>query len=797
MFYKNIKVPIRPDQVEVLDSDLLKIASDSMMKDVEFHPDFVYLLIRAMSAGEYWGENNNVDFFEELELKQSYQTFMDAKVFKNHENKEVEKALGDVISSVWNDDMKCVDLVIRIDKVIAPTITRGFLTGTITDVSMGCRVDHVVCSYCGNKAKTRKDYCEHLRDHSLRGKIMENGVKVYEINKGPKFHDISVVNKGADRTAKAFIVIDGKDGLKKTASESAQVTANTKVADVIAAMGIEKVASDDIPNKIFKLASDPILKMAEIDKIIKGNIMGIVNSEVEENDIDEVFGLVRLLYTDFMDKEQLDEFSEGVRKIAHRNGMDIEDVFKTLVRTAELSGIEFSPCEYSALTNNLFGGEFDPYGYGESVENIFDNASNKVIIKSMRGPVGGGMMVIRGRKISPSEIVRERKPWLEQEIFNSLFSDMMPSRSYHPEFSIPRLIRIIKDDVQPIARNRTHFSIPVMSMLKTASDQITKEAGVYSVYQDSRVELFNSGDFEKYAGDLFGRDIEIVKYAGKIKYLAGVATAYPLSMGYSDYQRSRMMNGERVGTFNRFMAENPKSAFGTMVALQHLGAKKGLPAIRNAFKKAKSANAAKKVILNAAKAPKASSEVFKDPSRWGFMQNAEKIATLFSPVGYGFEKVAGDPYFIENEMADRLDEIFPGVSILENESINESMLGEYTPEQVDAIRVAIVTLFKGDESKALDILTAHGLTDLDIGKYLHKSANFITMELEKIANDVMDTVKNGLSFSLFRPVKKGLGAMSFGPGTILDGVITTKLSKKTKDDATKKDDLIKEDLKNV
>ena len=90
--------------------------------------------------------------------------------------------------------MKCVYLVIRIDRRVAPTIVRGYEKGFMTDVSMGCRVDHVICSYCGQKAKTRFDYCDHLK--TMKGKIMDNGKKVCEINIGPKFHDISAVLNG-------------------------------------------------------------------------------------------------------------------------------------------------------------------------------------------------------------------------------------------------------------------------------------------------------------------------------------------------------------------------------------------------------------------------------------------------------------------------------------------------------------------------------------------------------------------------------------------------------------------------
>ncbi len=73
----------------------------------------------------------------------------------------------------------------------------------MTDVSMGCRIDYSVCSICGNKAKTAAQYCAHINHQ--RGKVFDDGKKVYEINIGPKFHDISAVLNGADKVAKAYI----------------------------------------------------------------------------------------------------------------------------------------------------------------------------------------------------------------------------------------------------------------------------------------------------------------------------------------------------------------------------------------------------------------------------------------------------------------------------------------------------------------------------------------------------------------------------------------------------------------
>ena len=63
---------------------------------------------------------------------------------------------------------------------------------------MGCRIKFDVCSICGNKAPSRKDYCVHAKNQL--NDIYPDGRIVYVDNPNPKFFDISVVFRPADRT---------------------------------------------------------------------------------------------------------------------------------------------------------------------------------------------------------------------------------------------------------------------------------------------------------------------------------------------------------------------------------------------------------------------------------------------------------------------------------------------------------------------------------------------------------------------------------------------------------------------
>lgn len=206
--------------------------------------------------------NKNADYFSEKELKEWCHTFLDAKCFKNHENKMVEKAIGDVLEVKYNDNMHYVELLIRIDRKLAPEIVRGFEKGLISDVSMGCKVKQTQCSVCFNIAKTRKDFCEHVR--TMRNEVMPNGIRVVEFNHEPKFHDISVVLRGADRTAKVLEFVNTNNKQQQ------------KAAYFLDNSDLEKVASfssqdEEVLDNLLKDATITN-KVAEIKKEIKDKL---------------------------------------------------------------------------------------------------------------------------------------------------------------------------------------------------------------------------------------------------------------------------------------------------------------------------------------------------------------------------------------------------------------------------------------------------------------------------------------------------------------------------------------------
>lgn len=225
--------------------------------------DKVYALINALSAGEYYGNNRNGDYFPEKALKKHHGSFTEhGHVYKHHVNKDPEKSLGKVIFSHFNDGMKRVEIVAELDKNNSDveSLIRKIHQGRPVKTSMGCKVPYDVCSCCGKKAKTRKDYCDHLR--KKMGKVLEDGRKVYAINTKPRFFDISIVTIPADPTS-GFM---GHFGLEKNASVQSEKSAGDKSAEIEKEISTEMTDVEQDPKSLIK-ATQRRFTDEEIEKL--------------------------------------------------------------------------------------------------------------------------------------------------------------------------------------------------------------------------------------------------------------------------------------------------------------------------------------------------------------------------------------------------------------------------------------------------------------------------------------------------------------------------------------------------
>lgn len=240
-------------------SSLIKLASNLSMEITDFIKNqkfdtkkYVYVLINALGAEEYYGPNKNGDGFPEYYESKSnlindgreygYKTFQhNAKLYKHHVNKDPAKSYGDVLLSIYNQGMHRVELIVRMDREKAPDECRKAEAGEIVSTSMGTKVPYDVCSICGNKAKTRDDYCCHLRESM--GKILPDGRKIYAINPFPKFFDISLVFVPADVTSRVLIKIaEDKTALKEIIADEKEAEIEKEVPGGDA----ETVSIDDL-----------------------------------------------------------------------------------------------------------------------------------------------------------------------------------------------------------------------------------------------------------------------------------------------------------------------------------------------------------------------------------------------------------------------------------------------------------------------------------------------------------------------------------------------------------------------
>lgn len=160
---------------------------------------FTYLHINAMTAGDWYSSNRNGDYFPEENLKKYFKTFetTPAHVFRHHINKQIERSYGKVIFAIYNERMHRVELIAECPNELVEDVNSRISAGDFPTTSMACRTPYDTCSICGNKARSRQEYCNHLKFEL--NKLYPDGRKVFAINDGPlTFFDISIVVRPAD-----------------------------------------------------------------------------------------------------------------------------------------------------------------------------------------------------------------------------------------------------------------------------------------------------------------------------------------------------------------------------------------------------------------------------------------------------------------------------------------------------------------------------------------------------------------------------------------------------------------------
>jgi len=321
---------------------------EEFARNLQPDPRFNYIHTIAMSDGGRYGSNLNGDIFRADELKAAqtqreadknpgdmqgipvprFKTFEMAKFYRHHANSPIDPHYGDLPLSVWNEPMRRVELIIRVFREPIPELNgsaapdiivkldqRGYIT-----VSMGCRIHHEQCMYCGNENEYVSQRCDCLRNHM--NEIMPDGRLVAADNFEPRFFDLSDVSIPADPIAFS---------LNKVAS--LWVPQRAKVANMARDIEIKAAWSR---------------KLSEMDKQVPGGI-GTMSSVPPEG----ASTAERLPSNKEMKTNEL------------KQALALAGDLETLVSTATMMGIVLSPRELAELTTLA-----EPEKVGSAEENF-------------------------------------------------------------------------------------------------------------------------------------------------------------------------------------------------------------------------------------------------------------------------------------------------------------------------------------------------------------------------------------------------------------------------------------------
>lgn len=259
------------------------------IRNLTFHPGEVPIYLIALGATETVGPNRNLDGFTKAACKRYHDTFVKyARMFRNHQNKIKENSYGIVKHSNYNDKMGRIELIVALNGTKeAADKNNGKVADEELDmlsskldkfaVSMSCKVAYDVCSVCGNKSKTRAEYCLGTEEggscpgggcrHNL-GKVAEDGTITYVDNPHPTWFDISRVFRPADRIAYVFGELTR--GVKS--ASSTRVLGGAELSDLFGIKSPLELTMQQIPSSTVREQVKIAVQLAEIENdLYSGN----------------------------------------------------------------------------------------------------------------------------------------------------------------------------------------------------------------------------------------------------------------------------------------------------------------------------------------------------------------------------------------------------------------------------------------------------------------------------------------------------------------------------------------------
>lgn len=505
-----------------------KTASANLMPQVSSYIDgiskddkYLYVLVNALGAGEYYGSNINGDYFEESELNPpcgselfGHKTFGKSGVYRHHKNKDISKSMGEVVCSCYNPVMHRVELVIKIDREKAfleghRDLVEKLDAGEHPAVSMGCKVKYDVCSICGNKSKTRKDYCAHTK--SMMGKVYPDGRKVFVYNPKPRFFDISFVVIGADRTSYAMAKVAS---IVHNSSAAAAEEVGLRDGESVDLLKEKLAAKRKISLMLKKVPAMSAKVMPAIERAEKTLPDGVL-SRLAKHPLEKV------------------------------------------LTTSAASGIVLKPSEYQKIVLIQIGKP----GLADKL-----HSSGKVFGPSLNID----RSVPLGSKVSYSSPVRD------------ILLPMMNSRSIFGPVLKRRIIVIRKSNRPESSDIGTSLLKTGQVQISEGEEALLKKiADGYNGYREQLIEKIGSiaaditqGDYKllsnisntKLEDSLFAEPL--TKEAGFPKALVGVL---PMAYLYGAHVRRKQRAGKSFGPLDRFVEKHPILATSVFVGLTRLG----------------------------------------------------------------------------------------------------------------------------------------------------------------------------------------------------------------------------------
>ena len=259
------------------------------LRHIKLAEDEVPVHIIGLGATEDYGPNRNGDGFDRDECRKHHGTFQKfGRFYRNHINKDPDKSYGRFLDTAFNEPMKRIELLAGLNGSEKAAKANGGLVadkemelleaGKDIPTSMACKVAHDICSGCGNKARTRQEYCDGalckyggLKDNI--GRTFDDGHVLHARNPNPVWFDDSHVHKPADRIAWSL----GR--LEKSASTGGRVIGlgGAALADEIGlTMPLELMVDPFMPSWVAQHVKTAQL-LADAEKRVEGE--GPTNSD--------------------------------------------------------------------------------------------------------------------------------------------------------------------------------------------------------------------------------------------------------------------------------------------------------------------------------------------------------------------------------------------------------------------------------------------------------------------------------------------------------------------------------------